>query len=67
VLKFEGYRVRFELTSRKPGLTMMRSVYRGKAVHSAALSGDPAPLAAIFRERARCPADVMMLAMGMAA
>ena len=67
VVKFAGWRVRFELTSRKLGLTTVRAVYQGKVVGSMALPGDPAALAATFREQARCPADVMMLAMGMAA
>jgi hypothetical protein len=67
-VKFEGSRIRFEFTGRRPGLTTMRAVYRGKeVVHTMALPGDPAPLAALLRERARCPADVMTLVSKMAA
>ena len=66
-VRFAGQRVRFELTSRKPGLTTVRAVYRGQVVKRLDLPGDPAPLAENLREQARCPADVMMLAIDMAA
>jgi hypothetical protein len=69
VVRFAGQQVRFELTSRRPGLTTMRAIYRGQLVKRLDLPGDPAPLAATFRERARTPVDVMTLVsrMGIAA
>jgi hypothetical protein len=67
-VKFEGSRVQFELTSRRPGLTTMRAIYRGKEVlRRLDLAGDPGPLAENLRERARSPADVLALAGRMAA
>jgi hypothetical protein len=67
-VRFAGSQVRFELTSRRPGLTKVHVIYRGRELlRRLDLPGDPAPLAATFREQCACPADVMMLAMGMAA
>jgi hypothetical protein len=67
VVKFASSQVRFELASRRPGLTTMRAVYRGQVLRRLDLPGDPAPLAATFREQARCPIDVMTIATKMAA
>jgi hypothetical protein len=65
VLKFEGSRVQFEFSSRRPGLTTMRAVYRGQVVKRPDLPGDPTPLAENLR--ARAPLDLMTLATKMAA
>jgi hypothetical protein len=67
-VKFEGSQVRFELTPRRPGLTKVHVIYRSRELLRALdLPGDPTPLAALLRERARCPADVMTLVSKMAA
>ena len=67
-VRFENSQVRFELTSRRPGKTVLRVIYRGKEMlRRLDLAGDPGLLAENLRERARCPADVMTLVSRMAA
>jgi hypothetical protein len=69
-VRLKGQQVRCELTSARPGKTVLHVVYLGKELlRRQDLSGDPPQLAAIFRERCRSPLDVVALAtkMGQAA
>jgi hypothetical protein len=67
-VRFENSQVRFELTSRRPGKTVLRAIYRGRELlRRLDLPGDPGPLAENFRERCASPVDVMTLATKMAA
>ena len=68
-VKFESSRVRFELTSRRPGLTTMRAIYRGKeVVHTSRPAGRPGPAGGdLSRAAPAARLDVMTLASKMAA